>query len=781
MRKSHSSLLIFTLNCLIIFSVSEIVSFAQIYSSAIKEKFNFQEEYILSEKIYLHSDRTVYVIGENIFFKAYYFLNGTFKKDSISSIAYVDLVDENGQSQATGKYPIENSMTDGNLLIPQGLASGYYTIYAYTRWMMNFDKDCFFTKKIYIINPESQLKILKKNQSDNENILLNFYAEGGNLKINTHNPISVIATNKFGEILEKRVNIIDQDNNPIAEVQTPGYFDFKPEQDKEYKALIVNNDGSQNVFSLPKAVDFGIKSMLNRSINGNLWIEIELTDINNPDNKDLKILLENNGLIYKQIDVEFFNNKYQVDIQKKELMQGFNLLYIKNKKNQIIYKNDFINRLNDKFQIETLLNKEIYHAREKVNVKIKTVSADKNLKNTNLSVSIAKSDLLNIDTNNISDYLDYSCKINRCNDKYPLDGKSKILTGHNSDTIQHSSEVIYLPETSGFIISGTIQSAETNKPIPDVNIYLSTLSNHIDVQNAISKKDGKFYFLMNEKVKNTDFVIQPADQSLKDYKVIIDEEFVTKYPSDEINILRENKFNKTFFEELVINNQIEEQYYPNPQSDSSIQKNTTVFYGKADTSYSFRKFIDLPTFEEYFVEIFSQTKIIKGENGKQILLSYLGNRIELNQFPLLLVDGIPIFDVDKFLSISPSKIDKVDIINDDYVLGGIKYGGIIHVYTKKKNFASLIDTKNLSLYKFRGFTEKNKFREINYTDEIALESRKADFRNTLYWNPEIITDENSEANFSFYTSDEKGKFLITIEGAGENGETGSKQMVLEVE
>jgi len=172
MRKSHSSLLIFTLNCLIIFSVSEIVSFAQIYSSAIKEKFNFQEEYILSEKIYLHSDRTVYVIGENIFFKAYYFLNGTFKKDSISSIAYVDLVDENGQSQATGKYPIENSMTDGNLLIPQGLASGYYTIYAYTRWMMNFDKDCFFTKKIYIINPESQLKILKKNQSDNENILV---------------------------------------------------------------------------------------------------------------------------------------------------------------------------------------------------------------------------------------------------------------------------------------------------------------------------------------------------------------------------------------------------------------------------------------------------------------------------------------------------------------------------------------------------------------------------------------------------------------------------------
>ena len=208
---------------------------------------------------------------------------------------------------------------------------------------------------------------------------------------------------------------------------------------------------------------------------------------------------------------------------------------------------------------------------------------------------------------------------------------------------------------------------------------------------------------------------------------------------------------------------------------------TTLFYGKADSSYSFQKFIDLPTFEEYFVEIFSRTKIVKGENGKQIKVSYLNNSIELNQFPLLLVDGIPIFDVDKFLSISPSEIDKVEIINNNYILGGMVYGGIINLYTKKKNFAGLIDTKNLTFSEFKGYSKKNKFREFKYTDEIALNSRKADYRNTLYWNPEVKTDENGDANISFYTSDEKGKFLITIEGVGERGEISSKKMILEVE
>lgn len=781
MRKPQSKLLAITLNCLIILSVSEIVSFSQIYNSAIKEKFGFQDEYVLSEKLYLQLDRNVYVTGENIFFKAYYFFNGTFHRDSISSIVYIDLVDDNGQVHTNGKYPVENGMANGALSIQEGLVSGYYTIYAYTKWMMNFGKACLFSRKIYIINPESEIKILKDNELNDENVMLYFYTEGGYIKTNTNNRISVVAASNSGKILEKKVIISDPDNKTVAEFQTPGYFDFIPEQNKKYKALIFNDDGSQTLFNLPGAYDISINTMLFHSINGNIRIEIELTDTNSPDNKDLKILLENNGLIYKQIDIEFFNYKYQLDIQKKELLQGLNMLYIINEKNQIIYKNSFINRFNDNFQIGISLNKEKYNAREKVDISINTKSADASLKNAHLSVSIAKSDLLNPDTINISDYLNNSSNRDRHIYNYHGNGMAKILSTIDSNTIEHSSEIVYLPETSGIIISGTILSAKTNKPIPNVNLYLSTLSDHIEVQNTITRNDGRFYFLMNEKIRNTDFVIQPADQSLLDFKLIMDKAFLTDYPTDDKNLLEQTKFNKKFFEELAINYQIKKQYYPDSQSDNAIMEETTLFYGKADTSYSFQKFIELPSFREYFTEIFDRAKVVNSGNGSQIKLSYLNNSAELNQFPLILIDGMPVFDVDKFLSISPLEIDKVDIINNYYALGGMVYGGIIHLYTKKKNFASLIDTKNLTFNNFTGLTKATKFREINYTDGIALSTKKADYRNTLYWNPEVTTDDNGEAHISFYTSDETGKFLITIEGAGENGETGSTQLVLEVE
>jgi hypothetical protein len=780
MKKVYYKFLFNVLSNVLLISLLAFPCFSQIYNSSIKEKFNFKEDFILNEKIYLHSDRSEYVTGEDVSFKAYYFLNSTFRKDSISKVVYLDLVDKNGQSKATGKYQINKGTANGILSIPQGLASGYYTIYAYTKWMMNFDIDYFFSKKIYIINPNTELKILRNNKSDNENILLYFYAEGGYLNVSANNKISVLATDNFGEVLEKRVKIFDQNNNLIAEIQTPGYFDFKPEQNKEYKAIIVTNESSQLIFRLPGASNFGIKASFNQSLNGNYIIELELTDENNPDNKNLKILLENNGLIYKQTDVKFFNKKYHFVIPKSDLMQGINLLYIKNEKNRIIYKNAIISRLNHELLIDAVLNKEAYHKRERVDIKVNTKALEKNSKNAQLSVSVAKSDMLNIDTCSIHDYLNDSYKKHNFIERTAMNGQSAILFRINSDTVQHTSEIDYLPETTGFIISGTILSTQTNKPIPNANIYISTLSNFIDVQNSISKKDGKFYFLMNEKVRNTDFVLQPSDSRLKDFKMILDKVFATGYPSDDINILRENRFNKKFFAELLINNQIEKQYYPDPQTDKETRNFTTIFYGKADSSYSFQKFIDLTTFEEYFIEIFGMTKIVKGEKGKQIKVSYLNNAIELNQFPLLLVDGIPVFDVDEFLSISPSQIDKVEIINNNYILGGIVYGGIIHLYTKRKNFASLIDTKNMIFNEFNGYTKKNKFREIKYTDGIALNSRKADYRNTLYWNPEVTTGENGEANISFYTSDEKGKFLITIEGVGENGDSGSKQMVLEV-
>lgn len=51
-------------------------------------------------------------------------------------------------------------------------------------------------------------------------------------------------------------------------------------------------------------------------------------------------------------------------------------------------------------------------------------------------------------------------------------------------------------------------------------------------------------------------------------------------------------------------------------------------------------------------------------------------------------------------------------------------------------------------------------------------SSTPDYRATVYWKPDILTDKNGEARFSFYTSDSKSGYLVIVQGADLTGKVG---------
>ncbi len=56
--------------------------------------------------------------------------------------------------------------------------------------------------------------------------------------------------------------------------------------------------------------------------------------------------------------------------------------------------------------------------------------------------------------------------------------------------------------------------------------------------------------------------------------------------------------------------------------------------------------------------------------------------------------------------------------------------------------------------------------------------KKPDFRSTLYWNPNIVTDEKGNAQTSFFSSDKKGSYTVWVEGSDMQGNFGFKTMKL---
>ena len=61
-----------------------------------------------------------------------------------------------------------------------------------------------------------------------------------------------------------------------------------------------------------------------------------------------------------------------------------------------------------------------------------------------------------------------------------------------------------------------------------------------------------------------------------------------------------------------------------------------------------------------------------------------------------------------------------------------------------------------------------------------IENRLPDFRHLLYWNPTISIKGNETKQISFFTSDLKGNFLISIQGISNKGIPVYQQIKMDV-
>ncbi|MGC9353237.1 MAG: hypothetical protein ACP5D9_05330, partial [Mariniphaga sp.] len=69
--------------------------------------------------------------------------------------------------------------------------------------------------------------------------------------------------------------------------------------------------------------------------------------------------------------------------------------------------------------------------------------------------------------------------------------------------------------------------------------------------------------------------------------------------------------------------------------------------------------------------------------------------------------------------------------------------------------------------KIAGYSSFKTFNSPVYLSETDR-SEKPDFRTTLFWEPEIVL-QNGQAEFSFFTSDQPGKYKVIVEGISESG------------
>jgi len=217
--------------------------------------------------------------------------------------------------------------------------------------------------------------------------------------------------------------------------------------------------------------------------------------------------------------------------------------------------------------------------------------------------------------------------------------------------------------------------------------------------------------------------------------------------------------------ELSVNAQIGAQYKTvSSEPPDPVKPAGGFFYGKPSATILFRDFIKLPTLEEYFSEVIPQVTLRR--SGERRKFRVWGPNPDLQYYePLLMVDGVAVFDIGSVLAISPRYIDRVELVTAPYIKGNVTFGGIINLVTTEGNMGFMDLPASGLLVNYTMF---------HHNPETAVsippaDPRFPDVRNTLVWETSVKPIQDNASGFGFNTADDRGRYCILIRGYDRSG------------
>ena len=344
---------------------------------------------------------------------------------------------------------------------------------------------------------------------------------------------------------------------------------------------------------------------------------------------------------------------------------------------------------------------------------------------------------------------------------------------------QSVGDSIHLPEQRGELVFGTVKDAEGN-PKPGELVYLSFPGKEFLLKFATSDASGNFYTYLREAYRDNRVIlqsrntvetlkIQPGKSSQPDYSGLTFSQLELQPAWREAILARS------------VRNQIENQFFELKPDSVLLDDPRDPFDGGIAETLLLEEYTRFPTFEETLVELLSKAGYRSGPNGS----SYIRIAQDFETFDepynndpaLVLIDGVLIRDHATIRDFDARRIEKIEMIRDQFQIADMSYQGMMVISTYEGNFADTFQRENSTVA-----TLQNARREKNYFVQEYANDRKTrlpDYRQLLLWKPHLSLD-NEAIELEFYTSDIPGSYEVFLEGFTEYGKPISVRLQFEV-
>jgi len=134
------------------------------------------------------------------------------------------------------------------------------------------------------------------------------------------------------------------------------------------------------------------------------------------------------------------------------------------------------------------------------------------------------------------------------------------------------------------------------------------------------------------------------------------------------------------------------------------------------------------------------------------------------------VDDKVLCNYERLAGLLSNEIETVTVCETEGL--SLLYGGksgsevVIFIYNYK-DFHVRTTSAGIRTTKLDGYTYSREFYNPNYSNSILPEGK--DYRRTLYWNPDVQTDNNGKATISFYNNSSCKTLNVSAETVTEDG------------
>lgn len=784
--------------CLLICLASIVSSgYSQDNLNAIKTAFSQYNQNIIREKIFVHTDKSFYVTGEIAWFKLYVVDASDNKPLGLSKVAYVEILDSANKHLLQAKIALNNAEGDGSFYLPVTLNSGNYKLRAYTNWMKNSGAEYFFEKNITIVNVQKSIDLSSIHHAGKYDI--QFFPEGGNLVNNISSVIAFKGTDEYGKGINFTGFLLD--NNDTALTFKPqhagmGSFSLTPLPNHIYKAFVKTASGESITKALPAAYSGGYVMHLLDSAN-KITVVVQ-SDISS--GQEIYLFAHTGETIKASLSTFSQNGKAVFIFDKALLGDGISHITIFNELRQPVCERLYFKKPANKLEIQLNPDKTYYATRKKVNINLKIEPAELKDDSCSLSMSVYHLDSLQtfnegtitsnlLLTSDLKGYVedpDYYFLKNDRQTNNDLDnlmltnGWSRFKWENIFKNVKPYFE--YVPEYNGPIIVGKVINTITGSPANNIESYISVPGFQPAFKSSLSDKNGLVKFELNNFYGSSEIIVQPNTKRDSIYRIDIADPFSKSYSGKPFTEFMLQKEAAASLREQSVSMQVQNIYsgknlkhFDKPIVDSA------AFYITPDATYRLDDYTRFVTIEEILREYVTLVDVKKREGNFHFSLYDFATSQKFNTDPLVLLDGVPVFDLKRFMQIDPLKLYKLEVLNRKYFLGSSLFTGILSWTSYKGDMADYDPGSHATIIDYDGLQLEREFYSPAYATEEQQSSHIPDFRNVLLWSPHIKIPSGASKEINFYTSDVPGEYIVFIQGISKSGLSGFATATFTVE